>query len=218
MDAAMFHAEATRSVVRVGKGRGFVVAAEYGRHYVVTAAHCLPVLPPANSLSARTYRELLGSLHGEPTVWAQCCYVDPVSDIAVLAEPDDQMMWHKSDAYTELFNHVPPLVIREAVNQEPLWLLGLDGEWFRSKAQVTRRIWLYEATRPILGGMSGSPLLGEDGKAVGILCVAAGTEDKPVTEGGPNACLANHLSCWLWKEITFAQQPPRAGRSEPDVF
>src|SRR5215831_360804 len=43
---------ASRAVLRVGDGRGFVVAgADESYRYVITAAHCLPWLPPCMSFS-----------------------------------------------------------------------------------------------------------------------------------------------------------------------
>src|SRR5689334_2769291 len=70
------------SVVRVGEGRGFIVEARDCRvgRLVVTAAHCLPYLPPAHPSSyteERTYGELLGSLDEAPTLAAECIFVDP---------------------------------------------------------------------------------------------------------------------------------------------
>ena len=50
------------SVVRVGDGRGFVVAGGDTR-YVITAAHCLPFLPPAilaRGAEEATYLDLIG--------------------------------------------------------------------------------------------------------------------------------------------------------------
>ena len=56
--------ESTSAIIRVGAGRGFVIEGVRGR-LVITAAHCLPELPPAMSFSLleeRTYRNLLGGL------------------------------------------------------------------------------------------------------------------------------------------------------------
>jgi hypothetical protein len=83
------------SIIRVGKGRGFVVedAERFARFgfrgdcLVVTAAHCLPFFPPCHSCSylhERTYKALLGPLGQKPTVWAECLFADPIGDIAVL--------------------------------------------------------------------------------------------------------------------------------------
>jgi hypothetical protein len=87
--------EALRAVVTVGYGRGFLLDAPETRHkrVIVTAAHCLPHLPPAHGaayLSERTYADLLGPLGEAPTIWTECLFADPVADIAVLTEPDGQ--------------------------------------------------------------------------------------------------------------------------------
>ena len=83
MDAMTDEAEllpsAKAAMVTIGEGRGFLVGARMGR-IVVTAAHCLPHLPsahPASYTEERTYPGLLGPLGGEPTVWAECLFVDP---------------------------------------------------------------------------------------------------------------------------------------------
>ena len=86
-----------RAIVGVGKpgegGRGFVVELESGM-VVITAAHCLPSLPPPHPFShteERTYANFIGPLGTEPTVWAECLFVDPVADIAVLAHPTTRL-------------------------------------------------------------------------------------------------------------------------------
>jgi hypothetical protein len=68
-----------KAIVKVGDGRGFVVQGARERRYVITAAHCLPHLPPAfghSYLEERTYPRLLGPLADEPTIWAECLFVD----------------------------------------------------------------------------------------------------------------------------------------------
>src|SRR5438552_3247930 len=103
--------EATRSVLRVGGGRGFVVNGERDR-LIITAAHCLPRFPPCHGFSyteERTYAKLLGPLgRKKPTVWAECLFVDPVADIAVLGPPDDQELFDEYDEYDRLVaEHIP---------------------------------------------------------------------------------------------------------------
>lgn len=73
------------SIIKVGEGRGFVVADL--RHselppLVVTAAHCIPEMPPAHLaryLEEETF-PLLGSLSGEPNVFAIVLFYDPIAD------------------------------------------------------------------------------------------------------------------------------------------
>ena len=61
--------------------------------FIITAGHCLPKLPPSHAASyteERTYAKLVGPVGGEPTVWAECVFVNPVDDLAVLAPLDNQ--------------------------------------------------------------------------------------------------------------------------------
>src|SRR5206468_9078646 len=79
----------TAGVITVGSARGFVVEAA-GERLVITAAHCLPFLPPAQSFfgpKERAYGRLLAPLGEEPRAWAVCRFVDPVADITVLGSP-----------------------------------------------------------------------------------------------------------------------------------
>src|SRR2546430_297193 len=81
------------------------------RRVVVTAAHCLPNLPPAHASSYtedRTYPKLLSSLDGaKKDIWAECMFVNPVADIAVLGKPDDQVVPDEADAYDALAENAP---------------------------------------------------------------------------------------------------------------
>jgi hypothetical protein len=79
----------------------------------------------------RTYAEHLAPLGGEPSVWAECRFVDPIGDIAVLGPPDDQELYDESNAYDGLVEaeSVTPLTV--APPESEGWLLSLDGVWFR---------------------------------------------------------------------------------------
>jgi hypothetical protein len=88
------------AVVKVGDGRGFVVATEDNDRVIITAAHCLPHLPAVTPISfpeERTYKSLLGLLEATScTVSAECLFVDPIADVAVLYNPDDQTLRMRS--------------------------------------------------------------------------------------------------------------------------
>jgi len=84
--------------------------------YVITAAHSLPFIPPchpASYLQERTYQKLLAPLGGEPAAWAECFFVDPIGDIAVLGSPDSQALCDQAEVYRELVeaDSVTPLPI-----------------------------------------------------------------------------------------------------------
>ena len=108
---------AKRAVVAVRDARGFIIERPrqnlFPGRVIITAAHCLPHLPPADAASDtkdRTYRGLVGRLD-EPTpkVWAECEFADPVADIAVLAKPDDQALREEANAYDELIEEAEAL-------------------------------------------------------------------------------------------------------------
>jgi hypothetical protein len=100
--------QALNSVVRVGDGRGFVVEGRplgLCHRYIVTAGHCLPFVPPcfgASYLAERTYKKLLARLGEQPSIWCECCFIDPVADIAVLCAPDNQELSVQADGYEAL--------------------------------------------------------------------------------------------------------------------
>ena len=149
-------------VVKVGDRRGFIIEQRIStpafilkmkglgkfqpfvkRRLVVTAAHCLPHLPPAHAASyvhERTYPNLVGQLHGARNVSAEYLFVDPIADIAVLGspelgDPNDQDAREQAEAYDALTKGAPPLRIGKAKSGKG-WLLALDRDrWVRTPAK-----------------------------------------------------------------------------------
>jgi hypothetical protein len=207
----------TSVVLTVGDGRGFVVEGRRGRH-VITAARCLPELPPphgASYLEERTYHDLLAPLGEKPSVWGECLFVDPIADIAVLGEPDGQSLWDEAVAYEELVNSVEaPLTISALPlpsrmrplpwPDHPALLVSLDRRWFGCRAMPTWAgfLGIKDASEPIRGGMSGSPILAPNGTAIGIVCLGSGSgENHTHTEGGPNPHLVDALPGWCLRDL-----------------
>jgi hypothetical protein len=189
-------------VVKVGGGRGFVIehricanipdfetvqsrkrSHSVKSRLVVTAAHCLPHLPPAHAcphLEERTYQDLLRSLDGTKSgVWSECLFADPVADIAVLGCPDEQVLYEEADAYRALTDNVPTLAIAEALSGRGL-LLALDGvRWIPTTIRIVSGIYgTLLSIDPPDAGMSGSPILNDAGRAVGIVAVGPETVTK----------------------------------------
>ena len=213
-----------RSVLRVGDGRGFVVETERQDRFIITAGHCLPELPPSHAASytwERTYKKLVGPVGGEPTVWAECVFVNSVDDLAVLTSPDYQVAGEEAEQYDALLANARPLPIGSLTfvqhrltrsgrsflelpkAESDVWLLSLDGRWFSSRARsLGKALWLEGAAEPIQAGMSGSPVVSPDGAAIGVVCTAASTtEDDHERGGGPNPELAAQLPAWLLRDL-----------------
>lgn len=219
----MTRAKATRAVLTVGQGRalgrGFVVECEHHGHpmrIVITAAHCLPRFPTSPSGLDEwgwTYKALLGPLGKKPTVWAACSFVDIVGDIAVLCQPDNQELSEQADAYDALVDAMTPLPIADAPEDGPAWLLSLDGKWNRCRVRHGNGpLWITDAAAGIKGGMSGSPIITEDG-AIGVVSISGGGADYDRhTEGGPNPHLAYHLPSRFKHGDRFGQPPAALAR------
>jgi hypothetical protein len=194
-----------RAILRVGDGRGFVVARRgylnREERVIITAAHCLPRLPapyehllalptphPARYTEEETYQRVLGPLGRKRTVWASCLFVDPMADIAVLGQPDNQELSDEADAYDQLVENMTTLAVADAPaqgserltdyqidcptpGQGPARVLSLDGRWL--DGQVSRRGgWLeFEPGKHFVGGMSGSPIIDAAGAAIGVVSV-----------------------------------------------
>jgi hypothetical protein len=200
------------AVITVGTGRGFVMAS-----YVITAAHCLPRLPPAHRashLEEPTYQNLLAPLGETPSVWAECLFVDPIADIAVLGQPDDQELYDQAETYDDLVHSVRSLAISEIPRSwesapwpwlgYPALMMALDRRWF--SCQVMRpgnSLWVKAASEPIRPGMSGSPILAPDGTAIGV--VTLGDEQ-------PHPHLADGLPGWCLRALSLH---PRQQKLEP---
>jgi len=215
-------------------GHGFVIAGGASRYrYVVTAAHCLRRwLPPAGFLADRwdcTWRNFIGPFGGPRRVWAQCVFVDPVTDIAVLGSPDNQALNEQADAYEALTEAAvvlevgalpiklcqlsPPVTIEgetyqspplPVISEHPGWLFSLPNRrWFGcTLSHNGRALGIKDAAEDIISGMSGSPILSAQGQVVGVLCNSLGDR-----EGLMQASLAAHLPGWLQRELGLSAAP-----------
>jgi hypothetical protein len=218
-------------VVKVGGGRGFVIEHRFRvnfrdsdtlqsrrrshsvkSRFVVTAAHCLPHLPPAHAYplpQERIYKDLLRSLDGSKSkVWSVCLFADPVADIAVLGCPDEQLLDEEANAYHALTDDVPTLAIAKAQSGRG-WLLALDGvSWIPTTIRLVSDMYGTSLLiDPPEAGMSGSPILNYAGRAVGIVAVGPDTATpsggRPMNEeAGPQPILMRDLPARLVRART----------------
>jgi hypothetical protein len=198
---------ATKSILTVGDGRGFVINYRH-RRLIVTAAHCLPFFPPchgASYLEERTYQTLLAPLDSEPAVWAECLFADPIADLAVLGSPDNQELSNQADAYEALVESLDPFPITDAPEKSYAWLCSLENEWFDCTVQYNKYadgpLWLFNTEQSIKCGMSGSPIISDASAAIGIVNLGS-SNNMSGPCGPPNSRLVRDLPGWLLRRMT----------------
>ncbi len=169
------------AVVAVGSaGRGFFVAdptrSQRFPPLLITAAHCLPRLPPAHPASydyERCYPRLLGPLGADLTVMARCLFVDPISDVAILGAPDAQSFSEEAEEYAGLANGRPLLPLAYVAGETQGRILALDGRWQACTLSTGHtgydRLSLGDGEKFVDAGMSGSPILDARDHAVGVV-------------------------------------------------
>jgi hypothetical protein len=119
----------------------------------------------------------------QPSVWCECLFADPVADVAVLGAPDNQELSDQADAYEALVAAATPVAVAEP------------------------------PSRPIPEEIAAwlSPIVAEDGTAIGIVCTSGGPHGVPHTEGGPNPRLIGNLPGWFLTILAETKKPkPRA--------
>lgn len=204
------HESALKAVVKVGDGRGFIIetliwnylAKRYGKErFILTAGHCLPKLPPAHVRSfvhEKTY-PLIGRLNlDELPIMTECLFVNPVADIAILGKPDGQVSEEYSDhseRFDELVYNSPFFRIGQKGHATG-WILSLDGYWKKGKIEFYDPYFSFTGPE-IIGGMSGSPVLNNDGHAIGLINSASGKFGEKITEAYSVPLLTEHLPGWI---------------------
>jgi hypothetical protein len=191
-----------KSLVRVGAGRGFVVQERenFRQRLTITAAHCLPHIP-IPPVEAETFSDVLGPLGGEATVSAECVFVDPVRDVAVLGPPDNQELDQQANAYDALIDPTVPLKISDIPTLKsptPAYLVALDGHLVDCTAEHLGgpRLLVNSPPGEIAAGMSGSPILDCAGAVIGIVSESVRRSEAEATKGH-SPRLVTCLPGWL---------------------
>jgi hypothetical protein len=138
-----------------------------------------------------------------------CLFADPIADIAVLGQPDNQELSDKADAYDQLVDDMKTLLIADAPAQGvkvetigdhqietptpgkgPARVLSLDGHWLDGRVSRMRGTLAFEPEELFVGGMSGSPILDASGAAI---AVASCNLMNPVIVDCLSACLVRDI-------------------------
>ena len=81
-------------------------------------------------------------------------------------------------------------------------VLAAADSYFGIVQHYSGPLWIDDAQCSIEGGMSGSPILNEDGLAIGVVCTSSGGPNlENHTAGGPNPCLTHHLPGWVLRAL-----------------
>ena len=176
-------ANVERAVVQLLKlgGRGVLVPGGY----ILTAAHCVDWDHSGGMVLGEYYHEKVKTADGQTLVLSVLA-VEPVADIAVLGEPDNQEFYDEAEAFeqfTKLTRPVP--LFRDKMkpfdrHRQPspgaysvsVRVLNQDRSWLKATAQVTSHddpTVCLDADQFIDGGASGGPIVTADGKLVAIV-------------------------------------------------
>jgi hypothetical protein len=216
--------EATRAVVRVEDGRGFVMEISEAnprkekvlyegkmtrprpvitRRVIVTAAHLLPNLPPAHGdprPEDKIY-PVVGPLDCEtPSIKTECLFANPVADLAILGEADVEVYeeGENEDAFLDLVEEAIALSLTRLTNPLSGWLLSLDNQWAPCTLKLRHGLWISDAVE-LKCGMSGSPILLKDGGVGGVVSnfVVKDMKTGAGIQGGPQPWLPHALPGWM---------------------
>jgi hypothetical protein len=143
----------------------------------------------------KTYKKLLGQLGTVPSIWAECVFVDPVADVAVLGPPDGQAFKGNVEAaWDEFIEHIEPLEL-DAKQPTRGWMLSLGGHWMPCTIQIRNygNLVVKDLIGDIEGGMSGSPILSDKGRVVGVVTIGSGWSEPHLPSALPQ---------WLARQLT----------------
>lgn len=169
-----------KGVIRVGDGRGFLVAG-FNEVLVITAAHCLAEMPgrSLSNMAGGAYSPVwIGPLQGGLEVKADCIFADPFADIAVLRCPDEQQFSSDADAYEHLIAGASTLTIDCTLARSSLgeiqrdgMILSIDGTWQPCKVVCSEGgpLQLEQMKAELHAEMAGSPIISMTGAVLGVL-------------------------------------------------
>jgi len=181
------------------EGRGFVIGATPGQRYVVTAAHCLQRSSSRRPNLAFTLSNVIGRLGTKRgTIWAELCMANLTGESRCSASLTSKNSRMKRSATS----NSPPSRYRPRRRQ--LRSSRIAAAMQRNRRHGCSRSGAHGCRAPltlsgveIKAGMSGSPLLDEDGAAIGFIPALQRNGD------GNNTCpsLKDCLPGWLWKQL-----------------
>lgn len=185
--------------------------------FVLTAAHCVTWSAEGGMALGDHALEAVRPASGE-TFRAEVVAVEPIADIAVLAQPDDQVFDADSDAFARWCESAQPVELSfetlKANTSRQVFIYSHHGTWIAATvrrygmpgAPTSGRVFI-EATQQIEGGTSGGPIVDAEGRLVGLVSFSNeldDNDDEPCTGMLPLVHLA--LSAWVLGRIKSAMR------------
>ena len=190
--------EATVQLPKLG-GLGVLVPG----NLILTAAHCISWESSGGMMLGDFYIEEVECR--EHRVKVRPLAVEPVSDIAVLGGLDNQEFNQEATAFDAFCENTKPISICTEVPLDVefrVYFLTHEGLWIGAEARRWHDdspcLWFdVDAGKAIRGGTSGSAIVNEQGKLVGIVSNAVGA-------GGRTPCPHLALPVWAIRQIMEA--------------
>ncbi|MGJ5096742.1 hypothetical protein ACQR18_32010 [Bradyrhizobium oligotrophicum] len=171
-----------KAIVRVGKGRGFMIGGG-----IVTTINWLSNPPEFKYPRFETIEQqnaqppsearIVGRLDGTLTADADCVFADPISSVAILGGYSEEFRRIEHWEY-RLPVHAPlrPTFAGHGAVQDA-WFLSIDEKWVKCRVRTNYDDLRFVGDDPdewggepeIAGNLSGSPIIDEDGGAIGII-------------------------------------------------
>lgn len=200
---------ATVTIMRDEKefGKGVLVAG----NMIITAAHCVYFTNTGAMMQGDYFLERIQTHCGE--IIGSIMIVEPVTDLCVIGEPDDQELYNEAITFQQFCNKTKPVPIckRKVVpfQKYPVYILNYGGAWVKGIAKHTFYKDAYRlniiAEEQIIGGASGGPIVNENGELIGIVSSASIRKQGEICEAfAPIPFLA--LPVWIVKKIKYGNK------------